>query len=392
LKFSFGRYSGVTGVNIAASNNPIETSVNSTDRNWTDDGRNGGIAGDFIPQCVLENFAANGECGATSNANFGNPNPTLTRWDDAVTKGWGARDYLWDLATEVQQEITPQLSVYAGYYRNWDGNNTVTDNELWVPADFSTYCVKAPIDSRLPNGGGYDVCGLYDISSAKRRASQNVVKPLEDAAGVSKGRTRTNNFISMGFNARLGGNARIGGGLDTGKAETNNCFTVDSPQTEQVTIDGVHNCNAPVGWKASLQVKMNGSYTFPRDIVASFVYQNISGQQILANWAAPNDLISPSLGRNLAACANASGSCSSTATVPLIVGNSLFEPRRNQLDLRLGKTFRMGNKRIQGNLDLYNALNGNAIASRQNNYPLAWGAASSVLDARMLQISGNYSF
>src|SRR5262249_42599185 len=158
-------------------------------------------------------------------------------------------------------------SVYAGYYRNWDGNNTVTDNESWVPSDYSTYCVTAPSDIRLPNGGGYKVCGLYDIDPAKRRLSTNVVKGLEDAAGVEKGRKNTNNFISTGFTARIGASARLGGGVDTGKAVTNNCFTVDSPQTQQITIDGVSTCNTPVGWKANLQIKANGSYTFPREIV-----------------------------------------------------------------------------------------------------------------------------
>ena len=38
---------------------------------------------------------------------------------------------------------------------------------LVTPADFSPFCITAPTDSRLPGGGGYQVCGLYDVSPAK---------------------------------------------------------------------------------------------------------------------------------------------------------------------------------------------------------------------------------
>src|SRR5437667_9133212 len=59
-------------------------------------------------------------------------------------------------------------SITGGYYRNWFGNFLVTDNTLVTPADYDPYCVTAPTDSRLPNGGGYQVCGLYDIKPVKR--------------------------------------------------------------------------------------------------------------------------------------------------------------------------------------------------------------------------------
>ena len=48
--------------------NPINRLNTQTTRPWTDNGANGGIAGDFIPQCNLQNYAANGECGALVNA------------------------------------------------------------------------------------------------------------------------------------------------------------------------------------------------------------------------------------------------------------------------------------------------------------------------------------
>ena len=45
----------------------------------------------------------NAECGAYDNLNFGTPNVRARYADDVIT-GFGNRGYLWDLATEVQQQ------------------------------------------------------------------------------------------------------------------------------------------------------------------------------------------------------------------------------------------------------------------------------------------------
>ena len=62
LKVSLGRYVAKTGVDIANANNPIQTSVNSVTRTWTD------TNGNYVPDCSLGNFGANGECGAVSDS------------------------------------------------------------------------------------------------------------------------------------------------------------------------------------------------------------------------------------------------------------------------------------------------------------------------------------
>ena len=43
------------------------------------------------------------------------------------------------------------------------------------------------------------------------------------------------------------------------------------------------------------------------------------------------------------------------------------------------------------NFDLYNALNGNAITSQNNNYA-AWQVPLSILDARLFKISAQVDF
>ena len=88
------------------------------------------------------------------------------RPDDVLTN----RGYNWELAAQVPHELVPRVRVNAGYFRRWYGNFRVTDNLSLTPADYNPYCVTAPIDARLPDGGGYQVCGLYDV---KRIVTQN---------------------------------------------------------------------------------------------------------------------------------------------------------------------------------------------------------------------------
>ena len=130
LKVTMGRYVAKTTTAITQSNNPITTSVNSVTRTWND------TNGNYIPDCDLGNRAANGECLAVSNQNFGGLNIT-TLYDDDVLRGFGVRGYNWDFTTELQREFTPRLSVSGGYYRNWYGNFTVTKNTLTTPEDYT---------------------------------------------------------------------------------------------------------------------------------------------------------------------------------------------------------------------------------------------------------------
>jgi hypothetical protein len=374
--------------------NPINTSVNSASRSWTDSNRN------FVPDCDLGNFAGNGECGALNNQFFGKTNPNAISWSDAVRKGWGVRDSNWDYSAEVQHELRRGLSLTAGYYRNsggyfrnTDSKNRTTDNILVTPADFDTYCVTAPGDSRLPGGGGYQICGMADVKPGKFGQVQQVVQPTSNF-GKDK---RSNDFISIGIDARLARGARLGGGFDTGRTVRDQCFVVDAPGlygffvgnygTQTATsIDGQSVCRVVTPFKGQTQLKLNGSLPLPANFVVSGVYQDISGPAIEAVWAAPTSAIAPSLGRNLSGGA-------ATANVPLIAPQTLFEGRIHRLDLRVTKIFNLTNRvRFQANLDAYNALNSSAIQTLQTTFGTNWKSPTTILDPRLLQVSGQLTF
>jgi hypothetical protein len=412
LKMSAGRYLGLQSVQLADANNPVITSVNSTNRTWNDsffpvgDPRRG----NYLPDCDLLNPNANGECGPIDNQNFGKNNPGAVRYDPAYLRGFGKREYLWDVTAEVQQQLGSRVSLTGSYYRNWSGNFTVTRNLAVTPADFSSYCVTAPVDLRLPNGGGYPICGLYDVSPAKFGQVQNLVTYASNYGNQE----RVSNFFNISLNTRLGSGIQLGGGVDTGRTVSDSCFVVDSLQQLTYTIGTAAApttyCHIVTPFWAQTQIKAFGSYPLPGDFIVSGTFQNTSagplqnvvGPGIDAFYSASNAEIFPTLGRNLGAC-GASAVCNATATVPLIRPQTMFDGRKNQVDLRLTKVLKLGSRlRLRANADLYNALNAsgtyvlNTTYSRTNNkwlQPISdANVGGAIMDGRFLQLSGTLSF
>jgi len=112
----------------------------------------------------------------------------------------------------------------------------------------------------------------------------------------------------------------------------------------------------------------------------------------LATWAAPNSAVAPTLGRNLSAC-GASAVCNATVSVPLIIPNTVYEPRRTQLDLRVSKTLTLWHKvRSQWNVDVYNLTNNNSVVSLNTAYGPQWLQPTRIVDARVLEIGGKIDF
>ena len=402
LKFSVGRYVAKTNVDVAVLLNPNTTAVNSASRSWNDANHN------YYPDCDLGNSAANGECGAISDQNFGKQNPKALQWSDAVRSGWGVRDNNWDVSAEIQHEVTRGLSVNGGYYfnnggyyRNTDSVQRTTANTLVSPADFDQFCVTAPTDPRLPNGGGYQICGLSAIKPSAFGLSKPVVKPTNDFGQD----IRRNHFFGIGFSARLSKGIRVGGGFDAGHSSKNQCYNVDSvglasftagaisgsgynlgvygPQTA-TTINGQSICEVVTPVSALAIFKSYGSVPLKFGFIASAIYQDLPGQVIEAVWAAPN--ASTNLGRNLAGGA-------ATFSVPLVTPNTMFENRIRRADLRLSKTLTLSPKtRLQVNLDAYNAFNSNAVQTVNTTFGANWLQPLQILDPRIIQISAQLSF
>src|SRR5215813_1666255 len=92
-----------------------------------------------------------------------------------MLNGWGKRGDDWEVQAAIQQELRRGLALTVTYSRHWWGNFLVTDNQSVSASDYSPFCITAPTNSLLPNGGGYPVCGLYDLNPNKFGVVNNLV-------------------------------------------------------------------------------------------------------------------------------------------------------------------------------------------------------------------------
>jgi hypothetical protein len=270
------------------------------------------------------------------------------------------RGYNWEAATSVQHELRSNIGLNVGYYRRWYGNQIVTDNELWSPADFSPFCITAPRNASLPNGGGYQVCGLYDIAPSLRSARSDVVKLAKNFGD----QTEVYDGVDISANIRLPGGMLVAGGTSTGRVATNNCFVMDSPQQALVHNTAQEGNFCDVRPPFQTQAKAIVVYPFPWwGLQTSAALQSIPPVQLLANYSASNAEIQPSLGRVVSTTAD--------VTVPLVRPGTLFGDRLNQVDFRIAKTFRFGERRFQVMYDLYNMLNASPTYVYNQNFSIA---------------------
>ena len=109
-----------------------------------------------------------------------------------------------------------------------------------------------------------------------------------------------------------------------------------------------------------------------------------------------NVAIVPSLGRDLSACrvGTSGAACTSTVTANIVLNNTYYlEPRLQQLDVRLSRTFRLaGGARIQPQVNLFNILNSSPILGITTRLGPAFNVPNNVLDPRLVKFGVNMTF
>jgi hypothetical protein len=395
LKFNMGRYleAAVNGNGNYSALLPVSRIPTSVTRTWTDSN------GNFTPDCDLTNVNAQDRrssggdfCGQISQLAFGRSNPTL-RYDPNIMQGWGVRPGDWQVGVTLQREIIPRVSLEVGYTRRWLQNFTVTDNQALTLADYTPYSVVAPLDPRLPGGGGYGVSGLYDIVPAKSGITDNYRTYAPNYGTMYQ----TYNGIDININARLRNGLQVQAGTNTGERVTDYCdiraklpgqtgtFSTGSEVPSYSLVNPFCHFAPGVATRATAA----GSYTIPKiDVLLSAAFQSSPGIPLSANYTIPAATIAQTLGRP------PSGNVTNV-TINLLAPDALRSERVNQLDWRVGKVLRFGRQRATISADLYNALNSDAILTYNQAYSPnggAWLVPTAVLTARSTKITVQWDF
>jgi hypothetical protein len=397
LKGSLGRYVVADSYTMARALNPMQSSINTVTRPWLSDP--GGALNPFL-DCDLTNPAANGSCGAISNPAFGQVGALTTNYAPAIQHGFDVRPYNWEAQLAVQQQVAPNVSVYAGYARRWYGNLFATQNLNVTNASYTPYCLTIPTGSpsitsvALPNAGGQQ-CGYYNLTpDGLAQGTQNLVANSSTLSGV------TLHDVYDGFdldvNARLAKGVTIGGGFNVGRERTNSCdlssnlsylfqtavgastgsgATILAPRTP--AFCDVHPPFQP-------NVKASVSYPTPwYGVTISANFQSLPGPQLNAQYPLSNTTPGLTLGRNF----------SSTApTVDLLAPGTLYGDRINQTDLRISDSIKTGRLVIRPTISVYNLFNANPVLTYSNTYGPAWLAPQVILTPRFMDFGVQIDF
>jgi Carboxypeptidase regulatory-like domain len=390
IKLNIGKYmEAFVASNSDFDLNPLIRTTTSTTRVWTDSNK------DFVVNCNLSNREANLECGAMNDKSLGKE--VFTRsYDTDLTAGYGNRPYNWGLGLSVQQEVAPRVSVNVGYFRNWWGNWYAVDNRATTTADYTPFSIRAPVDPRLPGGGGQVISGLYDLVPGKvgqldelAQHSDNFAKQIENWQGVD-----------VDVSARLRNGLTVRGGTSTGRKIVDACALKAALPEQGANANGSNTglagdslvdpyCRIVDTYKTRISGLV--SYTIPKvDVQVSGTWRINPGTALSANYIANNTVIASGpqpLGRNL--------SNSTTVTVNLIAPQTFFSPRRHSYDMRIGKIIRYGRTRTQVGVDIFNLTNNDEISSFTQTFnpnTTTWLNATGITPARYARFNVQFDF
>jgi hypothetical protein len=319
---------------------------------------------------------------------------------DDARYGWGKRPYSWEFSVSAQHELSEGVSVYGGTFWRWFGNFLVTDNTSATVASYTPYSITSSLIPSAPASAGgaslpsnIHTTGFYNVNAGV--ATNNL-------QGLSKTMFPGSNVYDHWFGYDIGLNARLPqgiifqGGLSTGHQTTDFCDVQDPAKAgnnaliEMLGSRSLDTCHMDQNWLP--QVKFLGSYTVPKiDVQIGASFQSIPGIEYAASYAAPNtDLARPVAQGGLGRLPT-SGVATGTTAVNLIPPGTTYGPRFNQIDLRLGKVLRFGQRRSVVSLDLFNLLNSDTISGASATYA-TWLAPSAVVAPRLMKVSMTFDF
>jgi hypothetical protein len=409
IKVNLGKYlEAATNDSIFDDNNPANRIVAETFRDWTDGN------GNRVVDCDLLNPAAHSRGGDTcaqwNNLNFRNPSPLTTVINPDLLHGWGVRPFDWQFGATVQQEILPRVSLEVGYNRRWWGNYTITDNQTRALSDYDPWTVTAPVDSQLPNGGGYQFT-VYNLKpSTLTVPAQNWV-----AREVDYGVPRTAYWhgVDTTVNARLSNGLIFQGGTSTGRGVRDRCEILDSaPElfdtlgafSTSTNIDA-RGCHQVDRWATAFRAL--STYTVPKiDVLVSATIRSTlslvpftsasNGISQSANYNIPNSVVQQSLGR-----LPAGGTATGNTLVNLLVPGQMYpDDRITLVDMRFAKILRFGGRRLDLGVDLYNLFNASFASLYDQTYdyaptpenPQGWMQPTTIVQPRFVRLNVTFDF
>jgi hypothetical protein len=367
VKVNASKYIASAAAGYAANFNGMTYSTQT--RAWNDADRNGTILDN------AGNIQFNEVLGGTSN--FGQitsrPDPEL------------ARGYNWEYSASVQHELIPRLSVSAGYFRRQFYNLDVIDNTSISRDDWTSFAIATPTDPRLELSG--QPITLFNLNQNR------VGVPTDNLRTYSTLNSTTYNGFEVSGNWRRD-KLLLFGGITVDRRAVIDCDGTTTASNGSASLstsrdnpNALRFCDSIPPFRTT--GKVSAAYELPYDFQLSGTFLAIPGSAINA-WYTVTSAIA---GRTVVA----STAGANTMPVNLVESNTLFLDYRKQLDMRIGRTFRFGQYRIQAFADIFNVLNAGTVIRVNETFGAnpatnAWRNPLAIMDGRYVRFGTQMSF
>jgi hypothetical protein len=430
IKWNMGKYLQSAGFGgVYTDNNPARRSTNQLNRGWDD------VNGNRIVECDFANPAAHtgptGDiCGSmlqTTGVNAGQPTGAFAQFgrppnssqlavtdsfcgrtenssalhqqycaaaDQNLLAGWGKRRSEWQFGLGIQHELLPRLSGEVTYnwrkYMNLTDQDTVgrgcdyflgadpeqcfRDLQAFKAPNYDFFSVVAPVDPRLPNGGGYVINGIANQSV------QGQLPGLGNVTIIRKELEYTWNGVDTNFVYRGPGGLRVSGGSSTGRSQRDTCFTDGDTPTVKGREGSMAGAIGPFGTQTGCRtnnpfqtnVRANASYTIPWvDVLLGVVFQSRPGGAIQANWNVPftGAIWEPGDAQRTGTQFFGGGTApTATQQINLLDVGDLYGERLSLWDVNFQKNIRFAGKRINFGAQIYNIFNSDAATAYNQTF------------------------
>jgi hypothetical protein len=352
LKGSINKYNRAYTTDFVNRYDPLV--LQSDTRNWSDC--------DFLPgtsTCSTRVLATNrdgiaqdNEIGPSNNKNLG---ILATRRADAALE----RPYDIEYTLSVVRQLRPGVAVTGAWYRRDTYNLEQQVNTLANVSDYAAFTTPSPLTG--------ETVTIYNLN----RAKQGLVDLL-DTTATDRSKARVNyTGLELSFSARLPKGANLFGGWSADRLITVACAGFD-PNTFRYCDQSQYNIPFRHDFKFA------GSYPLVWGTQIGASLASYAGLAQAVNWAVPTNLFP--------------GGRTQAVTVNLADPGTLYLDRWNELDLSFRKVFQVGKYRVDGALDMFNALNSNVVLSQNQNFGSTLGQPLAVLQGRLLRVSSQIKF
>jgi len=252
---------------------------------------------------------------------------------------------------------------------------------------WNSYTIATPTDTRLPTSG--QPIQMFNLNANK------VGTATDSLYTFTNDNHTTYNGFEVSTNVRFT-KLLLFGGITTdrravttcdGTTNTNGLPNVTQGTSARDNPNALRFCDSIPPFRTT--GKVSAAYTLPYDFQLSGTFLAIPGDSINANYTVTSAIA----GRTVIA----STAGATTLNVNLIPANTMFLDYRNQLDMRIGRTFRVNRTRIQGFADIFNVLNAGTVIRVNETYGSnpstnAWRTPLQILDGRFVRFGMQLNF